>query len=80
MFSATAEEGGHTNFKNARVHINPEPGMAVFITYVDLDKQVTDDGMTNHAGCPVYNGAKKIITQWVRHGVDNEHSHEHFPL
>ena len=80
LYSATAEEGGHTHFKNAHVHVNPEPGMAVFFTYVDPNRQVTDNGMSMHAGCPVYKGAKKIITQWVRQGVNNEHPHSQFPL
>lgn len=31
-----------------------------------------DDGFTEHSGCPVYEGEKKIVTQWIRLGVDNE--------
>ena len=29
-----------------------------------------DEGLTSHSGCPVYEGEKKIVTQWVRYGVD----------
>lgn len=29
-------------------------------------------GFTEHSGCPVYEGEKKIVTQWIRLGVDDE--------
>lgn len=32
-----------------------------------------DNGFTEHSGCPVVEGEKKIVTQWVRYGVDKEH-------
>lgn len=31
-----------------------------------------DTGFTEHSGCPVVEGEKKIVTQWVRLGVDDE--------
>jgi len=31
-----------------------------------------DKGFTQHSGCPVISGSKKIVTQWIRDGVDNE--------
>eukprot|EP00970_Alexandrium_tamarense_P016878 scaffold7726_cov267-Alexandrium_tamarense.AAC.1 len=31
-----------------------------------------DGGFTEHSGCPVIEGEKKIVTQWVRLGVDDE--------
>ena len=31
-----------------------------------------DSGFTEHSGCPVIEGEKKIVTQWVRLGVDDE--------
>lgn len=80
LYCATPEEGGHTNFRNAQVHIDPEPGMALFITYINDQQQLVDDGMSLHTGCPVYEGAKKIVTQWIRHDVDKDHPHDQFSL
>ncbi len=34
--------------------------------------RMTDEGFTQHSGCPVYEGEKKIITMWMRMGVDNK--------
>ena len=31
-----------------------------------------DKGFTEHSGCPVFEGEKKIVTQWIRYGVDDE--------
>jgi hypothetical protein len=39
-----------------------------------------DSGMTIHAGCPVYEGTKKIVTQWIRYGVDQDHPYTEYPL
>ena len=37
-----------------------------------------DTGFTEHSGCPVYEGEKKIVTQWVRLGVDQENPWDSF--
>ncbi len=37
-----------------------------------------DDGFTEHSGCPVIEGEKKIVTQWVRLGVDDENPWDSF--
>lgn len=31
-----------------------------------------DTGFTEHSGCPVFEGEKKIVTQWIRLGVTDE--------
>ena len=36
--------------------------------------RMTDDGFTQHSGCPVFEGEKKIITMWMRMGVDAENT------
>lgn len=72
MYCAVPEDGGHTNFRNAGVHVNPKPGTGVFFSYIDPDTLLTDNGFTTHSGCPVYKGRKEIVTQWVRRGVDLE--------
>lgn len=68
--STVPETGGHTNFRNAGVHVKPESGNAIFFSYIDPKKLVMDTGFTEHSGCPVYEGEKKIVTQWIRYGVD----------
>jgi len=35
-------------------------------------------GLTEHSGCPVYEGEKKIVTQWIRLGVDKENPYDSF--
>jgi hypothetical protein len=62
------------------VHIKPQPGIGIFFSYVDAATMEADSGMTIHAGCPVYEGTKKIVTQWIRYGVDQDHPYTEYPL
>jgi hypothetical protein len=68
------DRGGHTQFQNANIHIKPAVGSAVFFSYFDPGTKEMDKSLTQHSGCPVYEGEKKIITQWVRYGVTKETS------
>jgi 2OG-Fe(II) oxygenase superfamily len=72
MYCVTAESGGHTNFRNAGVHVKPVMYDAVFFSYIDPVTKTMDTGFTEHSGCPVFTGSKKIVTQWVRYGVSDE--------
>eukprot|EP00531_Pseudo-nitzschia_arenysensis_P007692 CAMPEP_0116136230 /NCGR_PEP_ID=MMETSP0329-20121206/11612_1 /TAXON_ID=697910 /ORGANISM="Pseudo-nitzschia arenysensis, Strain B593" /LENGTH=461 /DNA_ID=CAMNT_0003631081 /DNA_START=140 /DNA_END=1525 /DNA_ORIENTATION=+ len=72
MYCDMPEVGGHTNFRNAGVHVKPTRGGAVFFSYIDPETKITDKGFTEHSGCPVLVGEKKIVTQWIRLGVDDE--------
>jgi len=38
------EKGGHTNFRNAYVHVRPELRQAVFFSYIDPQTNLTDHG------------------------------------
>ncbi|VEU36892.1 unnamed protein product [Pseudo-nitzschia multistriata] len=78
IYCTIPEKGGFTNFQNANVHVKPNSGDAVFFSYFDPLTNVTDYGLTQHSGCPVYEGEKKIITQWVRFGVSKETPHSAF--
>lgn len=78
IYCTIPESGGHTNFRNAGVHIKPQVGSAIFFGYIDPETKVMDTGYTTHSGCPVYEGEKKIITQWVRLGVDADTTSEAF--
>mmetsp|Transcript_33688 Transcript_33688/g.81667 ORF Transcript_33688/g.81667 Transcript_33688/m.81667 type:complete len:465 (+) Transcript_33688:359-1753(+) len=72
MYCTVPENGGHTNFRNANVHVKPKKGSGVFFSYMDPETKIMDNGFTEHSGCPVYEGEKKIVTQWIRYGVDAE--------
>jgi len=76
--STIPEVGGHTNFRNAGVHVKPTTGGAVFFSYIDPEKKITDKGFTEHSGCPVLKGEKKIVTQWIRLGVDDDNPWDSF--
>ena len=75
MYCALPTKGGHTNFKNANVHIKPTKNTALFFSYMDPKTQLMDTQFTVHSGCPVWEGGKKIVTQWVRYGVDTVQKH-----
>ncbi|KAL3767046.1 hypothetical protein ACHAWU_004544 [Discostella pseudostelligera] len=72
MYCEVPTVGGATNFRNAMVHIKPTKHAATFFSYIDPVTMMTDSGFTEHSGCPVIEGNKKIVTQWVRLGVDDE--------
>ena len=78
MYCTVPESGGHTNFRNAGVHIKPAAGDALFFSYIDPLENIMDTGFTEHSGCPVYEGEKKIVTQWIRFGVDDDNPWDSF--
>lgn len=78
MYCTIADRGGHTNFRNAGVHVKPEKGNAIFFSYIDPVTRLMDTGFTEHSGCPVYEGSKKIVTQWIRFGVDHDNPWDSF--
>lgn len=78
MYCAIAERGGHTNFGNAAVHIKPEKGQAVFLSYFDPATGLMDEGFSQHSGCPMYEGVKSIVLQCNRLGVDRDNPYYSF--
>mmetsp|Transcript_44954 Transcript_44954/g.50400 ORF Transcript_44954/g.50400 Transcript_44954/m.50400 type:complete len:475 (-) Transcript_44954:145-1569(-) len=78
IYCTIPDKGGSTNFQNSNVHVKANAGSAVFFSYIDPTTNETDNGLTQHSGCPVYEGEKKIITQWVRYGVDTATPHSAF--
>ena len=71
MYCVVPETGGHTNFRNANIHVKPRVGDGLFFSYINPETKIMDFGFTEHSGCPVFEGEKKIVTQWIRHGVDD---------
>ena len=53
-------------------------GNAIFFSYIDPVTKTMDTGFTEHSGCPVFEGEKKIVTQWIRYGVDTENPWDSF--
>jgi hypothetical protein len=72
MYCDIPKVGGATRFRNSNVHIKPKKHSATFFSYIDPETMKMDNGFTEHSGCPVVEGEKKIVTQWVRLGVDDE--------
>nr|WP_321167588.1 2OG-Fe(II) oxygenase [uncultured Roseateles sp.] len=56
--------GGATAFPDAGLHVLPRKGSAVMFRYVDALGRL--DPLTLHAGEPVTEGEKWIMTKWVR--------------
>jgi hypothetical protein len=80
MYCTIPLKGGATNFPYAGVHVVPKLNAATFFSYIGFDDKINDKGFTTHSGCPVYEGEKKIVTQWVRYGVDDEHPWDYYDL
>ena len=78
MYCTLPTKGGATNFRNAGVKVKPVNGNGVFFSYINPDTMVMDTGFTEHSGCPVFEGDKKIVVQWIRVGVDNENPWDSF--
>jgi len=78
MYCTIPIRGGATNFKNAGIHIKPTKGAATFFSYIGFDDFINDNGFSTHSGCPVLEGEKKIVTQWIRYGVDDENPWDSF--
>ena len=83
MYCEVPTLGGHTHFRNAGVHVAPTVGSAVFFSYLNSAESSggameTDAGLTEHTVCPVYEGSKKIVTQWIRYGVSEEQPWDSF--
>lgn len=72
MYCDVPEVGGATRFRNSNIHIKPKQHAATFFSYIDPVTMKMDSGFTEHSGCPVVEGTKRIVTQWVRLGVDKE--------
>jgi hypothetical protein len=72
MFCSVPEDGGHTNFANAAVNVKPKLGSALFFSYIDPARKVMDPGYTQHSGCPVFEGTKRVVLQVIRYGVDDD--------
>lgn len=75
LYCTIPSKGGATNFRKAGIHVEPKKGFGTFFAYVGPEDLIMDDGFTEHSGCPVVEGEKKIVTQWIRLGVDDDHPH-----
>ena len=78
MYCEMPVVGGATNFRNSGVHVKPKQYSATFFSYIDPATMKMDSGFTEHSGCAVVEGEKKIVTQWVRLGVDDENPWDSF--
>ena len=64
LFLNKVEEGGATNFTNVGINIEPKPGVLLVWNNALPDGVPNED--TLHAGTPVDQGVKYVITRWYR--------------
>ena len=64
IFLNEPEQGGHTDFPTLGFSIKPQVGMLLMWNNMKLDG--TPNHSTLHAGMPVIEGAKYVITKWYR--------------
>jgi prolyl 4-hydroxylase len=63
-FLNDVEEGGETHFTEIGIKIEPKPGVLLVWNNAKPDGRPNDD--TIHAGTPVIQGTKYVITKWYR--------------
>ena len=71
IYLATPEKGGATSFPKVGLSVSPKRGSAVF--FRNLKPDMKPDDLTLHAGSPVEQGSKIILTYWQR---ENKFSYE----
>lgn len=64
VFLNAVEAGGHTDFTELKIALEPRPG--VLLMWNNARPDGTPNHKTIHAGKPVEAGAKYIITKWYR--------------
>ncbi len=64
IFLNTPEEGGKTHFPDADIAIAPRAGN--LLTWNNMDAAGLPNPKSLHAGTPVANGVKYVITKWYR--------------
>lgn len=62
-------KGGATHFSQTGIHIKPETGSALFFSYLDPATMEVDTGFSEHQGCQVIEGDKRIISHKFRSGI-----------
>jgi len=64
MYLAPAQAGGGTRFPKAGLEVLPRAGGAIF--FANLDAAGRTDDLSLHAGTPVLEGTKVVMTYWQR--------------
>ena len=64
LFLNKVEQGGATNFTNVGINIEPKPG--VLLAWNNATPEGVPNQDTLHAGTPVEQGVKYVITRWYR--------------
>ena len=64
VFLNEPEAGGETDFKELELPIPPETG--TLVTWNNMGRDGLPNSNTFHAGTPVIEGSKYVITQWYR--------------
>ena len=64
VFLNQVQAGGSTDFTELNISIEPRPG--VLLAWNNADRDGVPNPMTMHAGRPVAEGVKYVITKWYR--------------
>ena len=64
VFLNEVQAGGSTDFTELNISIEPKPG--VLLGWNNADRDGVPNPMTMHAGRPVEQGVKYVITKWYR--------------
>lgn len=64
LYLNAVDAGGDTDFPRLNIRIRPEPGLLV--AWNNMDRAGKPNSALLHAGCPVLEGSKYVITQWYR--------------
>lgn len=78
MYCKAAQVGGYTTFSHADVVVRPTKNQATFFSYIDDQGRMDPNALSTHSGCPIVEGEKWIMTQWMRKGVSKERSWSSF--
>lgn len=66
IYLNAVEAGGDTGFPTIELSVRPQPGCAVYFEYFNAAGEL--DARCLHAGTPVTQGEKWIVTKWLRQG------------
>ena len=68
MYCSAATRGGHTNFRNAGVHVKPVLASAIFFSYIDPETRIMDEGecatLTSYCACSPFAFFSQQLPAW----------------
>lgn len=69
IYCDVPKKGGATHFSQTGIHLKPDAGSALFFSYLDPATMEVDTGFSEHQGCSVAEGDKRVISHKFRSGI-----------